>query len=113
MVTAKLKASIVEAEEWRGQAVEAREEIESLKLHIDALQSEKVFSSMITYFLLQASGFSRVSNVIDYSLTRNYVQLRVIIFISCNFAGLRVLGEIFISRHFIMITRNKRKYNYA
>ena len=49
MVTAKLKASIVEAEEWRGQAVEAREEIESLKLHIDALQSEKVFSSMIKY----------------------------------------------------------------
>ena len=49
VVTAKLKASIVEAEEWRGQAVEAREEIESLKLHIDALQSEKVFSSMIKY----------------------------------------------------------------
>ena len=50
VVTAKLKASIVEAEEWRGQALEAREEIESLKLHIDALQSEKVFSSMIKYF---------------------------------------------------------------
>ena len=50
MVTTRLKASIEEAEEWRGQALEAREEIESLKLHIDALQSEKVFSSMIKYF---------------------------------------------------------------
>ena len=43
MVTTRLKASIEEAEEWRGQALEAREEIESLKLHIDALQSEKVY----------------------------------------------------------------------
>ena len=71
---------------------------------------------------------SKVSNVIDYSLTRNYVQLRVIIFISCNFAGLRVIGEIsisrnygvisrnfynVISRNFVMITRNKRNSNYA
>ena len=70
----------------------------------------------------------RVSNVIDYFLTRNYVQLRVIIFISRNFAGLRVIGEIsisrnygvisrnfynVISRNFVMITRNKRNYNYA
>ena len=41
-VTARLKLSLKEAEDWRGQALEAREEIESLKLHIDALQSEKV-----------------------------------------------------------------------
>ena len=72
--------------------------------------------------------YCRVSNVIDYSLTRNYVQLRVIIFISCNFSGLRVIEEIsisrnfgviscnfynVISRNFVMITRTKRKYNYA
>ena len=70
----------------------------------------------------------RVSNVIDYSLTRNYVQLREIIFISRNFAGLRVIGEIsisrnygvilrnfynVISRNFAMITRNKLNFNYA
>ena len=73
-------------------------------------------------------GLIRVSNVIDYSLTRNYVQLRVIIFISCNFAGLRVIGEIsisrnygvisrnfynVISRNFVMIMRNNENYNYA
>ena len=71
---------------------------------------------------------NRVSNVIDYSLKRNYVQLRVITFISCNFAGLRVIEEIsisrnygvisrnfynVISRNFVMITRNKRNSNYA
>ena len=48
----------------------------------------------------------RVSNVIDYSLTRNYVQLREIIFISCNFAVLRVIGEISISRNYGVISRN-------
>ena len=71
---------------------------------------------------------ARVSNVLDYSLTRNYVQLRIIIFISCNFAGLRVIEEIsisrnydviscnfynVISRNFVMITRNKQNSNYA
>jgi len=50
--------------------------------------------------------YSRVSNVIDYSLTRNYVQLRVIIFISCNFPGLRVIGEIFISQNYGVSSRN-------
>ena len=70
----------------------------------------------------------RVSNVIDYSLTRNYVQLREIIFISRNFAGLRVIGEISISRNYgvilrnfynvitrnyALITRNKLNFNYA
>ena len=73
-------------------------------------------------------GDCRVSNVIDYSLTRNYVQLRLIIFISCNFAGLRVIEEIsisrnygviscnfynVISRNFVMIMRKKRNSNYA
>ena len=58
-------------------------------------------------------GAIRVSNVIDYSLTRNYVKLRVIIFISCNFAGLRVIGEIAILRNFVMIARIKRNYNYT
>ena len=48
----------------------------------------------------------RVSSVIDYSLTRNYVQLRVMIFISCNFAGLRVIGEISISRNYGVISCN-------
>ena len=56
------------------------------------------------------------------------MQLRVIIFISCNFAGLRVIGEIsisrnygvisrnfynVISRNFVMITRNKQNDNYG
>ena len=34
-----------------------------------------------------------VSNITDYSLIRNYVQLRKIIFISCNFAGVHVICE--------------------
>ena len=62
--------------------------------------------------VLQLQVF-RVSNVIDYSITRNYVQLREIIFMSCNFARLRVIGETsisqnygVISRNFIIITRN-------
>ena len=56
-------------------------------------------------------GAIRVSNVIDYSLTRNYVKLRVIIFISCNFAGLRVIGEIPISRnHAKFLQRNFTKF---
>ena len=41
------------------------------------------------------------TNVIDYSLTRNYMQLVITrnnIFILCNFAGLRVIGETSISR---------------
>jgi len=80
------------------------------------------------YFIGDWGKQARVSNVIDYSLTRNYVQLRVIIFISCNFAGLRVIGEIsisrnygvisrnfynVISRNFVMIMRNNENYNYA
>ena len=80
-----------------------------------------VFVPLFCSFPVKTFNKTRVSNVIDYSLTRNYVQLRVIIFISCNFAGLRVIGEIFISRNFynvisrnsVMITRNKRNYNYA
>ena len=62
----------------------------------------------------------RVSNVIDYSLTRNYAQLRKIIFILCNFAGLHVIGETsvsrnygVISRNFVIITRNQRNFNFA
>ena len=42
VVCASLKSSQEEAEVWRSQAQEAREEIESLKLHIDTLQNEKV-----------------------------------------------------------------------
>ena len=36
----------------------------------------------------------RVSNIVDHSLKQNYVHLHKIIFISCNFAGLRIIGEI-------------------
>ena len=36
---------------------------------------------------------ARVSNVIDYSLMQNDMQLSIIIFISCNFAGLCVNGK--------------------
>ena len=49
---------------------------------------------------------TRVSNVIDYSLTRNYLQLRKIVFISCKFGGLRVIGETSISRDFQIISQN-------
>jgi len=41
MVGASLKSYQDEAEVWRSQTLEAREEIESLKLHIDELQNEK------------------------------------------------------------------------
>ena len=55
--------------------------------------------------------WSRVSNVIDYSLTRNYVQLCVIIFISCDFAGLRVIEEISISQSYGLILCNFYEVN--
>jgi len=48
----------------------------------------------------------RVSNIIDYFLTHNYVQLRVIIFISSNFAGLLVIGEKSILQNYGVISRN-------
>ena len=48
----------------------------------------------------------RVSNVIYYSLTRNHVQLCEIIYISCNFAGIRVIDEISIPRNYGIISRN-------
>ena len=35
--------------------------------------------------------FGRISNLIDYSLTWNYVQLHKIIFILCNFPGVSTI----------------------
>ena len=67
-------------------------------------------------YLIGLQDRIRVSYVIDYSLTRNYVQLHVMIFISCNFAGLRVIWRNFyniISLNFVMITCNRRNYNYT
>ena len=49
---------------------------------------------------------TRISNVKDYSLTCNYVQLRVLIFILCNFAGLHVIGEISFSRNYGVFSHN-------
>ena len=57
-------------------------------------------------YLIGLQDRIRVSYVIDYSLTRNYVQLHVMIFISCNFAGLRVIEEISISRNYGLISCN-------
>ena len=61
-------------------------------------------------YLVYIQGYhsiqGRVSKVIDYSLTRNYLQLRVIIFISYNFAGLCIIGEISILQNYGIISRN-------
>ena len=46
----------------------------------------------------------RISIVIGCSLTQNYVQLRKIIFISCNFAAFHVPGETSISKNYGVIS---------
>ena len=54
--------------------------------------------------------------VIDYSFKRNYLQLRLIIIISLNFLGLRVVGETSISQNYAVIMRNfviiTRNFNF-
>ena len=69
--------------------------------------------SLLTIVNFVNDHLVRVSNVIDYSLMRNYMQLHIIIFIPCNFAELCIIGKIFISQNYVMITRNKQNYNYA
>ena len=68
--------------------------------------------SALQYFY-NVYNCTRVSNVIDYSLTRNYVQLRVIMFISCNFAGLFIIWEISISRNFLQRNFATFRNDYA
>ena len=63
-------------------------------------------SSSLCYSVSALCNFYRVSNVIDYSLSQNYMQLRRREIISRNFYNL-------ISRNFVMITRNKWNYNLA
>ena len=48
---------------------------------------------------------SRVSNIMDYLLKQNYMQLRKRIFILCSFAGLIVIGETSISQNYVKIQK--------
>jgi hypothetical protein len=43
-MTASLSQAREEVEAWRSKAEDAREEVESLKLHLDGLQTEKPVS---------------------------------------------------------------------
>ena len=49
---------------------------------------------------VQFHRLAEISSVIDSSLTRNYMPLRIIIFILCNFTWLLVIGEISILWNF-------------
>ena len=71
-----------------------------------SLKTDRSWGSKGSFPTLEAEAKCRVSYVIDYSLTHNYMQLRIIIFISCNFAGLGVIGKISISRNYGVISRN-------
>ena len=87
----------------------------SAAYNMNSLESKYYF---LRYKITCKQGVLRlqvISNVIDYSITRNYVQLREIIFMSCNFARLRVIGETSISRNYAVISCNFAKFynNYA
>ena len=49
---------------------------------------------------------SGVSNIMDYLLAQNYMQLGERIFILCNFAGLIIIGKTSISQNYIKNSQN-------